>query len=106
MQFLIITKQTNPPPPEMVIPLVEAMKAWMAANRASGKSKAIWSFAGTPGGGGIFDVDSHDELDELMIGFPFGPFSSIEVFPLADIDQTLEVLKANFEKMMAMMGGQ
>ena len=56
MQFLVITKQTTPPPPEMVIPLVEAMEAWVAEGRASGQSKAIWSFAGTPGGGGIIEA--------------------------------------------------
>jgi hypothetical protein len=28
MQFLIITKQSSPPPPEMAVPLMEAMEAW------------------------------------------------------------------------------
>ena len=75
MQFLIITKQSSPPPPEMVIPLIDAMEAWLAKGRADGTMRSSWAFAGTQGGGGIAEVDSHEQLDAIMAGFPFGPFS-------------------------------
>lgn len=105
MQFLIITRQTNAPPPEMILPLIEAMEAWLAQHRASGKLKEAWSFAGTPGGGGIAEVSSHEELDAIMVGFPFGPFSSVEAIALGDLDQSLESTKATIGQMMEMMGG-
>jgi hypothetical protein len=35
MQFLVITRQT-PPPPEVLMPMLGAMEAWVAQNRASG----------------------------------------------------------------------
>lgn len=104
MQFLIITRQASPAPPEMNGPLMEAMKAWVAEHRASGKLKAVWAFAGTPGGGGILEVGSHEELDDIMVGFPFGPFSSIEVIALSDIDKSLDGASAAITKMMAMFG--
>jgi muconolactone delta-isomerase len=103
MQFLIITKQSSPPPPEMVIPLIDAMEAWLAKNQADGTLKSSWSFAGTQGGGGIAEVDSHEQLDTIMAGFPFGPFSSIEVYALSDLAQSLAASRAVFQQMMAMM---
>ena len=105
MQFLLITKQTNPPPPEMAVPLMEAMEAWVAQHRASGQLTSIWAFAGMPGGGGVVEVDSHEELDAIMVAFPFGPFSSIEILALSDIDKALAGAKATFQQMMEMMGG-
>lgn len=104
MQFLVITKPRSAPPPEMAVPLIEAMEAWVAQNRASGKAKALWSFAGYAGGGGVVDVDSPEELDEIMAGFPFAPFSTIEVLALADLDRALQSSKAVFQRMAEAMG--
>ena len=104
MQFLIVTKPTNPPPPEIIAPLLDAMSAWLARGREDGTLSAAWSFAGTQGGGGIAEVDSHERLDEVMAGFPFAPFSSIEVYALADLDQSLAANRAVMEQMMSMMG--
>ena len=104
MQFLLITKQSSPPPPEMAVPLIEAMEAWVARYRATGQLTSIWGFAGLPGGGGVVDVGSHEELDEIMVAFPFGPFSEIEILALSDIDQALAGAKAAFQQMMEMMG--
>jgi muconolactone delta-isomerase len=103
MQFLVITKQASPPPPEMVIPLIDAMTAWLAEQRASGKAKGGWAFAGTNGGGGLIEVESHEELDAIMARFPFAPFSSIEILALSDIDQSLANAKTFIQEMMAGM---
>ena len=104
MQFLLIAKQANPAPPEIVVPLIEAMEAWLAQHRASGKLKSAWSFAGTNGGGGVLEVDSHEELDAVMSGFPFTPWSTIEQIALSDIDQGLGNAKATYQQMMEMLG--
>ncbi len=103
MQFLVITRQKTPPPPDMLVPLLGAMEAWVAQNRASGKAKAMWSFAGTIGGGGVVEVESHEELDAIMARFPFGPFSTIEIIALSDIDQGLANAKSVVQEMMAGM---
>jgi muconolactone delta-isomerase len=104
MQFLVITKSAHPAPPEMALPLIEATQAWVAQLRASGKVESVWSIAGTIGGGGVFNVDSHEELDAIMAGFPFSAFSTIEVIALADMDKSLAGGKAAIEQMMAMSG--
>jgi muconolactone D-isomerase len=80
--------------------MVEGMKQWVAAHRQSGKMEQVWAFAGSNGGGGILNVDSHEELDAIMAGFPFGPFSQIEVLPLADIDASLAAFTAAIQQMM------
>lgn len=90
MRFLIVTISNSPMPPDMGPMLVNAMKEWLATYRANGKIEQTWSFAGITGGGGILNVESHEELDEIMTSFPFGPFSKIEVYPLSDLDRSLD----------------
>lgn len=105
MRFLIVTKGRDPVPPEMAMPMMQMMQGWMAEHRSSGKLEQVWSFAGQLGGGGIANVDSHEELDELMAGFPFGQTSHVEVYPLADLDAALEGSLAAIQAMMAAAGG-
>jgi muconolactone D-isomerase len=104
VKFLVLTHQTSPVPPDMAMPLLNAMQEWSARHRASGKMTQVWAFAGTPGGGGVLEVDSHEELDEIMTGFPWFPFSKIEVIALSDLDQALASARRTFEQMTAMMG--
>jgi muconolactone delta-isomerase len=103
MQFLVITRQTTPPPPDMLVPMFDAMRAWVAEHRGSGAMTAAWAFAGTPGGGGVLEVDSHEHLDEIMTRFPFAPFSSIEVIALSDLDRSLQAGRRFVEEMLAGM---
>lgn len=103
MQFLVITRQTAPPPPEMLVPMIGAMEAWATQLRATGKAKAMWSFAGTNGGGGLLDVESHEELDAIMARFPFGPFSHVEIIALSSLDAGLANARAFVQEMMAGM---
>jgi muconolactone delta-isomerase len=85
----------------MAMALTQAMKQWADTHRASGKIEQIWNFAGLQGGGGIANVESHEELAAIMAGFPFGPFSKIEVYALSDLDAGLEA----FTQAIQMMGG-
>ena len=103
MQFLVLTRQATPPPPEMLIPMLDAMTAWVAQHRASGSVVAVWAFAGTNGGGGVLEVESHEELDAIMARFPFAPFSSIEVIALSDLDASLSNARAFVQEMMVGM---
>jgi muconolactone delta-isomerase len=100
MRFLIVTQQQSPIPPDMALGMIEGMKQWTSAHRQSGKIEQTWSFAGLGGGGGILNVDSHEELDAIMAGFPFGPFSKIEVYALADLDAGLEAFSNAIRLMM------
>jgi muconolactone delta-isomerase len=86
----------------MAVGLIDAMGAWVEQNTKSGKIEQTWSFAGIAGGGGILSVDSLEELDAVMQGFPFGQFSEIEIYPLADLTASLQQQKAIVQ---AMAGG-
>ena len=68
-----------------------------------GQGEGHWAFAGTNGGGGVIEVESHEELDAIMARYPFAPFSSIEILALSDIDQSLANAKAFIQEMMAGM---
>jgi len=104
MRFLVVTKSREAMPPDMALPMMRMMEAWVAEHRASGKMEHVWSFAGYAGGGGIMNVDTHEELDKIMSGFPFSQHSDIEVYALADLDISLSDSIERIESMMAMMG--
>ncbi len=99
MRFLIVTKSKFPFPPGMAAPLFDAMASWVDTYTKSGKMEQVWGFAGLPGGGGILNVDSFEELDSIMTNMPFGPFSEIEVYGLADVRQALATGKRAAEMM-------
>lgn len=93
MKFLVVTKSKLPFPPEMALGLIEAAEGWIRKHSENGKMEQVWGFAGLQGGGGILNVASLDELDAIMTEFPFGPFSEIEVYGLADVHKGMEVMK-------------
>ena len=97
MRFLVITRPSHPLPPSAE--LMDAMEAWVDGHMQSGKMEQTWSFAGVGGGGGILDVDSNEELGEIMGGFPLAPFSDVEVFPLSDLHDALDRVRALLEQM-------
>jgi muconolactone delta-isomerase len=100
MRFLIVTMQNTPPPPDMALGLFEALSAWAKSNQEQGKIEQVWSFAGLPGGGGIANVNSLEELDALMTSFPMSPFSDIETYPLVDLEPSLENVRQAIRSMM------
>lgn len=70
MKFLVMTKQSTPPPPEMVVPIVQQMGVWVNKYTDNGIIKETWAFAGMNAGGGIVEVASLDELDKILSEFP------------------------------------
>jgi len=102
MKFLVISHPKHPIPPEIGLQLIDAMEAWIRLQTHRVKIKETWSFAGTGGGGGILEVESLEELDAIMAGFPFGPFSDVQIYPLADLFESLQSTK---QAMQAMAGG-
>ena len=105
MRFLVVTKSRESFPPDVAPMLLQAMRAWVEENRTAGRIEDVWGFAGIPGGGGIFNVESLEELDGVMAAFPFGNFSDVEVYGLVDIDGALDGFEATINRMMEAMGG-
>jgi muconolactone delta-isomerase len=104
MRFLATSTSKHLTPPEMVVGLIEAMQGWVQHWTEAGKFEYSWSSAGINAGGAIINVDSLEELDEILAGFPFGPFSEIQVTPIVDLIPSLERSKAVVLQAMEQMG--
>ena len=101
MRFLVVTKSKHPTPPEAVVPLFEALQQWVQRHTQNKKIEQVWNFAGIPGGGGILNVNSLEELDSIMVEFPLGPFSDIEIYGLGDVNVGIQGVIAAAKAMSA-----
>jgi muconolactone delta-isomerase len=90
MKFLVTSKTKFQPPLDMVQRLLEGSLSWADKYQRQGKLQDVWVFAGKDGGALILNVDSIDELDQIMKEFPVFEFSEITVQPLADLRTSLQ----------------
>jgi muconolactone delta-isomerase len=101
MRYLVVTISRYPIPPEMGVGLLDAMSKWAERYTAVGKIEQIWSFAGIRGGAGVMNVDSLEELDQIMTEFPLAPFSKVWIDGLVDLQQSLDQGKKTIAAMTA-----
>lgn len=87
MRFLLVSKSRQPFSPEMAEGLVDAMEAWVKKYTQGGKFEKIWTFAEGNGGGALVNVDSHEELNEIMSQYPFALFTDNEVHSIVDLPE-------------------
>jgi len=99
MRYLIISKNKHLTPPEVVPGLIDATLAW--ARKYQGKIEQLWAVAGQKAGGGIANVESLEELDIILTEFPLGPFSETEVYPLVDLESSLQRQKQTAQALAA-----
>lgn len=75
----------------------EAAKATEKARsqelQRDGRWVHLWRVVGRYSNYSVFDVDSHDELHEILQGLPLYPFMKIEVTPLAQHASALDSSK-------------
>jgi muconolactone delta-isomerase len=106
MEFLIISKDKYMTAPAVVPSLIDATLAW--ARKYEGQIDQIWSFAGRlwsftgqQAEEGVANVESREELDTILAEFPLRPFSETEVYPLADLDVSLQQQKETLQSVSA-----
>lgn len=58
-------------------------KALAQELQKSGKWRHLWRVAGQYANYSVFDVESNDELHQLLMSLPLYPFMKIEITPLA-----------------------
>jgi len=69
-------------PAERVTELKAQEKAYAQQLQRSGKWRHVWRVAGQFKNVSIFDVESHDELHELLTGLPLYPYMTMAIEPL------------------------
>ncbi|CAG2159078.1 muconolactone Delta-isomerase [Cupriavidus numazuensis] len=70
-------------PAERAEAIKAAEKARAVEIQKAGKWPHLWRVAGRYANISILDVDSHDELHELLSSLPLFPYMNIQVTPLA-----------------------
>jgi muconolactone D-isomerase len=68
--------------PEVRADLVAREKAYSHEWQRAGKWPHIWRISGQFANLSIFDVDSHEELHDILWNLPLFPYMEIEVTPL------------------------
>ncbi|WP_190815844.1 muconolactone Delta-isomerase [Saccharopolyspora pogona] len=63
--------------------LIAREKAYSQQLQRAGKWPHLWRIAGEYANFSVFDVDSVDELHELLSGLPLFPYLTVKVTPLA-----------------------
>ncbi|ADJ25353.1 hypothetical protein Dehly_0015 [Dehalogenimonas lykanthroporepellens BL-DC-9] len=100
MKYLISGEQvTSAATHEDQVKFLEAAKNWVENNRAEGKIDGAYSFL--DGGGMIIvDVKDHEEMTQLLLTFPLGPFSNLDVRPLLDFTRNAELTISAVKKIL------
>jgi muconolactone delta-isomerase len=95
MRFLISMKQKYMVPPEVQLGIIVGALAWSKRYSASNKLEQSWGFAGLQGGGGIANVGSLEELNQMMAELPTTAVSETEIVPLVNLEESLtQAIKA------------
>lgn len=68
--------------PEVRADTVAREKAYSQELQREGKWREIWRIVGKYSNISIFDVDSADELHEILWNLPLFPYMNIEIMPL------------------------
>ncbi len=99
MKFLV-TIDDSYQPVEMAFVTFETQQRW--TERYVGKEvEAIYSLAGGHGAIMIVDVDSHEQLDELMINSAACNGAKIRIEPLADYRVAMKNLEGRLSKIVS-----
>ncbi len=95
MRVVVIVRPKYPPPLDQLPTIFNGFASWRARYR--GHMEVFENFAGAQGGLAILNVADEATLNQIMIEFPFTPYTEIEVRPLLDGDVAIEQLQQAFQ---------
>ena len=81
-----VTMDVDLPPdldPDVRADILAREKAYSHDLQRAGKWPHIWRLVGQFANLSIFDVDSHEELHDILCNLPLFPYMTIEVTPLS-----------------------
>ena len=87
MRVLLVSRPKFPPPMEMMIPLMDAFAGWRERYKPIMESFDFFISGG--GGCGIVNAPDDATLATMMMEYPWGPFSDVQLDLLYDGDTAL-----------------
>ena len=103
MRFVVIDRGPRfPIPPEQMPAIWQQFVAWRERYRS--RMESFEFFIGDGGGFGVVDVDSAEELQQMMIEYPFLMADQVEVKAIADGDASLRQWGEAFQAMAGASG--
>jgi hypothetical protein len=100
VRVLVLVRSRYPVPPDQFPAMVEGFVAWRDRYRSIMESFEF--FAGSDGGFGVVNAPDEAALNQMMLEFPFGLVSKVDIYPVIDGDVALGQLR---QAMQAMAGG-
>jgi hypothetical protein len=97
MRLLVISRSRFLIPPEQLPALFQAFAAWRERYRSV--SESFEFFAGGGGGYGVVNVADEATFNQMMLEYPFGPLSDLEIRPVIDGDKALAQWQAALQSM-------
>ena len=97
MRIFVMSQPRFPVPPEQLPALTQGFVAWREKYRSVTESFEF--FAGNNGGFGVLNVPDEATLNQIMIEYPFGPFSELDIRPVIDGDKGLAQFQAALQAM-------
>jgi muconolactone delta-isomerase len=91
LEFAVLTRAVDSPnlPPQVAVTLAHKTFELFASGKES-RIKAIYPFAGQRAGLLIVDVQSGEDLQQLIASLPFAPIIKTEIHPLGSVQGALE----------------
>ncbi|WP_426990400.1 muconolactone Delta-isomerase [Pseudarthrobacter sp. Y6] len=85
MLYLVRMDVNVPPemPEEQASAIKQEERAYSQALQKEGRWPHLWRVVGEYANYSIFDVDTNDELHDLLQGLPLFPYMKVDVTPLA-----------------------
>lgn len=99
MRFLVIDRGTTAETEPGFDPDV-FLKArdWTVKKMEEGKIAMAYALSGEHASCIVFDVDSLEELDDLLLEYPLSPYSVFEIYGLSDIARSFEKAADTYKK--------
>lgn len=101
MKFLVISKPKSvlDVPPRVLEAWLRSSKEWFREMMTDGKIERTYALAGELAGSmNIFEVQTNEELDDLIQDIPMSSMVEFEIYPLSDTIRALEMGAKSSEK--------
>lgn len=106
MQFVVDIRRMETPqgPPQMELALAKQMFQQFVSGQADPRIKAAYPYAGERAGTLIVEVDSADELSEVMGKVPVLPVCEVHYHPVMSLQAALARVEEGERQLAAMAG--